>query len=119
MPDAAAHQLQKTVDEITGYRKRTRKLVIGLAAVTVIAVLVAVAAGYLFIRLHDSQVGNCVVGNQTRGQELQLWDTLFALSERAAASKPSAKTVALTNEFLRDVKTTYAPIDCSTRFPFW
>jgi hypothetical protein len=119
MAEAAAHRLQETVDEITGYRKRTKKLVLGLAAALVVAILVAVGCGYLFIRLHDSDVGNCTAGNQTRAQQLQLWDDLFALSAQDATSKPTAKTQRLTGEFLDDVKETYAPVNCSTRYPFW
>lgn len=119
MPDAAAHKLQETVDQITGYRKRTRKLVIGLTAVTTVSILVAVLAGYLFIRLHDSDVGNCLASNQTRAQQQQLWNDLFALSAKNATVKPTAKTVQLTNEFLGDVRRTYAPVDCSVRYPFW
>jgi hypothetical protein len=120
MSEAASHNLQRTVDEITGYRKRTRKLVIGLIAVTVVAVVLAVAAVYLYIRQHDSNVGNCVAGNQTRIQQEQLWNTLFTLaSKNTSGTPPTAKTVQLTKEFLGDVKKTYAPVDCGARYPFW
>lgn len=120
MSEAAAHSLQKTVDEITGYRKRTRKLVRGLIAVTAVSVLLAAAAAYLYIRQHDSNVNNCLAGNQTRIQQEQLWNTLFALaSKNTGGTPPTAKTVQLTQEFLHDVKKTYAPVDCSARYPFW
>jgi hypothetical protein len=119
MPEDAAHNLQRTVDEITGYRKRTRKLVTGLIAVTVVALLVAAGAGYLYVQLHDSQVNNCVIGNQTRAQQEQLWETLFALASKGSTSPPSAQNLKLTAEFLGDVKSTYAPVDCTKRYPFW
>ncbi len=119
MPDAAAHKLQETVDQITGYRKRTRKLVIGLTAVTAVSIAVAALAVYLFFRVHDSDIGNCLASNQTRAQQLQLWNDLFALSAKNPASKPTAKTEQLSREFLADVKRTYTPVDCTARFPFW
>lgn len=119
MPDAAAHKLQETVDEIVGYRRRTRKLVFGLIAVTVASILAAAFAAYLFVRLHDSDIGNCVAGNQVRAQQEQLWDTLFVLAAKNTSGPPSAQSRKLTAEFLHDVKTTYAPVDCSVRYPFW
>jgi hypothetical protein len=119
MPEAAAHNLQRTVDEITGYRKRTRKLVGGLIAVTVVSALVAAAAAYLYIRLHDSNVNNCVAGNQTRTQQEQLWVTLFTLAAKGSPGPPTAKSRNLTAVFLHDVQVTYAPVDCASRYPFW
>jgi hypothetical protein len=119
MPDAAAHKLQETVDQITWYRRRTRKLVVGLIAVTAVSILVAALAVYLFFRVHDSDVGNCAAGNQTRAQQLQLWNDLFVLSAEDATARPTAKTQRLVGEFLGDVKKTYAPVDCSKRYPFW
>lgn len=119
MPEEAAHALQRTVDEITGYRKRTRKLVAGLTAVTAVSIAVAALAVYLFFRVHDSDIGNCLAGNQTREQQLQLWNDLFALSAKSTASRPTAKTEQLTREFLGDVRKTYAPVSCSVRYPFW
>lgn len=122
MPDAAAHKLQETVDEIVGYRKRTRKLVRGLLAVTVVSIAVAALAVYLFFRVHDSDIGNCLAGNQTRAQQEQLWDDLFTLSaenDNTAHQKVPASTAKFLAEFLHDVKTTYAPVDCAVRYPFW
>lgn len=119
MAEQAAHNLQQTVDEITGYRKRTRKLVRGLIAVTAVSLLVTALVVYLFIRLHDSDVGNCMASNLTRAQQEQLWNDLFSLSARASTGKPSAKTQQLTSEFLGDVRKTYAPVNCSVRYPFW
>lgn len=119
MPDAAAHKLQETVDQITGYRKRTRKLVTGLIAVTAVSIAVAALAVYLFFRLHASQVDNCTAANQTRVQQEQLWDTVLALSAKNPANKPTAKTEQLSREFQGVVKKTYAPVDCSARYPLW
>lgn len=122
MPDATAHKLQETVDEIVGYRKRTRKLVRGMLAVTVVSITVAALAVYLFFRVHDSDIGNCLAGNQTRGQQELLWENLFALSaanNAASHQKPPPSTAKFLAEFLHDVKTTYAQVDCSTRYPFW
>jgi hypothetical protein len=116
MPEAAAHALQRTVDEITGYRKRTRKLVAGLIAVTVIAVLVAVGCGWLFIRQHDSQVGNCADNNQTRAQQKGLWIDFISI---IAPPHPTAAVRKAEDLILRDVTATYTPVDCSGRYPLW
>lgn len=119
MPEDAAHSLQRTVDEITGYRRRTRKLVRGLIAVTAVSVLLALASAYLYVHQHDSNVGNCSAGNVTRTQQEKLWDTLFALASKGRTGPPSAQTRQLTAEFLGDVRATYRPVDCGRRFPFW
>ena len=119
MAEAASHKLQQTVDEITGYRKRTRKLVNGLIVVTAASVLLAAAAVYLFIRQHDSDLGNCTAANVTRAQQEQLWNDLFTLSAQAATTRPTARTRKLTSEFLGDVRVTYRPVDCTTRYPFF
>lgn len=109
-------ELRKTVDEITGYRKRTRKLVIGLVVVTAVSVAVACGCGYLFFRLHDSQVGNCVSGNMTRAQQGQLWVTFIGV---VAGSHPTLVVRKAETLILRDVAATYAPVDCSDRYPLW
>lgn len=119
MPSDAASSLQRTVDEITGYSRRTRKLVRGLAAVAAVSVILLAVAGFLYYQLHGSQVSNCVAGNQTRAQQEQLWDTLFTLAARNTTSPPTAQSLKLTAEFLHDVKATYAPVDCAGRYPFW
>jgi hypothetical protein len=112
VPEAAAHKLQDVVDDITGYKRRTRWWRWGTA-------LVAVAAVLLYVRVHQSQIDNCVAGNQTKVQQAQLWDTLFDLAAKGSTGPPSAQTQKLTAEFLGDVKATYAPVDCAARYPFW
>jgi hypothetical protein len=112
----AQSELRKTVDKITGYRERTRKLVIGIAVVAVAAVLVAAGCGYLFLRLHDSQVNNCVAGNMTRAQQGQLWVTFIDV---VAGSHPTLVVRRAEDLILRDVAATYAPVDCSDRYPLW
>lgn len=116
MPEDAAHNLVKTVDEITGYGRRTRALVIRAA---VVAVVLFTLSGFLYVQVHDSQLNNCNAGNVSRTQQKQLWETLFALASKGSASPPSAESRKLTAEFLGDVKATYVPVDCAARYPFW
>lgn len=116
MAEAASHKLQETVDEITGYRKRTRKLVIGLITVTVLSVLAAAASVYLFIRQHDSDVGNCTAGNTTRVQQAQLWHDVISL---AVGPHPVPLALAFEQKTDQDVAQTYAQVDCSVRFPLF
>lgn len=116
MSEAAAHNLQRTVDEITGYRARTRKLVISLIAVTAVAVLVAAGCAYLFFRLHDSQLGNCAAGNMTRAQQGKLWFTFISV---VAGAHPTLVVRRAEDLILGDVTVTYAPVNCAARYPLW
>lgn len=116
MSEGAAHALQRTVDEITGYRKRTGKLVKGLIAVTVVSILVAALAVYLFFRVHDSDVGNCAASNQVRAQQLQLWQNVLSL---AVGPHPTAAGLGFEGKTMADVREAFAPVDCSARYPLW
>lgn len=112
----AAHSLQRTVDEITGYGRRTRKLVIRAAAV---AVVLFILFGFLYFRLHQSQLDNCAAGNQTRMKQEQLWNTVFTLSAQSSSTPQTAQTRKLTAVFLHAVQVTYAPVNCAARYPLW
>ena len=116
MSEGAAHALQRTVDEITGYRKRTGKLVKGLIAVTVVSILVAALAVYLFFRVHDSDIGNCTAGNQARAQQEQLWQDVLGL---AVGPHPTAAGLEFEGKTLADVREAFAAADCSARYPLW
>jgi type II secretory pathway pseudopilin PulG len=137
MPDAAMHKLQQTVDEIVGYRRRTRKLVVGLLAVTAVSLALAVVVSILYVSsldqaaalrtqtaalrtqtaaLHSAQLANCAVSNGIKAKETALWHTLFTLSELDATSKPSAKTLRLTALFLHDVDTTFPQLNCAKAY---
>ena len=123
MPDEAAHKLQETVDEIVGYSRRTRVLVERIRrlarwqiVLTVACLLVAAGAGYLYVRLHDDQVGNCQAANQSRMQQEKLWDTFLTL---AAGPHPTPVVRAAELKLLNQGKETYVQVDCNARYPFW
>jgi hypothetical protein len=116
VPENAAHQLQRTVDEITGYSRRTRKLVLGLAVTTVLGIAIAAFVAFLYVRLHDSQVSACAGGNQTREQQARLWRDVVGL---AVGPHPAPAGMAFRQKTLQDVAKTYAPVDCDRRYPFW
>lgn len=113
MPEAAAHNLQKTVDEITGYSRRTRKLVIRAA---VVAIILFILSGFLYVRVHQSQIDNCTASNQTRMQSQQLWNTFITV---VAGNHPSLVVSQAEAKILGDVAATYAPVNCAARYPFW
>lgn len=117
MAAAAGRSLQETVDDIVGYRRRTRKLVRALAAITVIAVLGILASGYLYVRLHDSEIGNCQDGNVTKAQQRQLWNDVISLASRGRA--PDARGKRIDAGIEHDVNVTYAPANCDGRYPFF
>jgi hypothetical protein len=116
MPEAAAHKLQETVDEITGYGRRTRKLVWGLVSITFASVLLVVGTGYLFIRVHDSQLDSCTASNQSRAQQEQLWTTFLAI---AAGPHPAPSVLPKLHELQHAVSATYTPVNCQARYPLW
>jgi hypothetical protein len=127
MPEEAAHELQRTVDEIVGYSRRTRKLVanirklvIALAVEAVLGVAVTVIVIILLISyrdqgtalrqqtftvqqqataLHKSQLANCALSNETKAKELTLWHDLFTLSAQNNNAS-GQKVPASTTKFL-------------------
>jgi hypothetical protein len=119
MPEAAAHKLQETVDEITGYSERTRKLVWGLSAVTAACVLLVVLVALLYIRQHQNQLSNCQSGNQTKAQQAKFWGEVLDLSVKNSKAPPTPQEQRVLAVFLHDVAVTYAPLDCDARYPFW
>lgn len=133
MPEAAEHELQKMVDEIVGYRKRTRWLRWGTAALAVVSMVLGITVAILFAgqdsqtatlrqqttALHQDQLANCANANGIRSRERALWNTLFELSAPANTGQPppSAKVAALQREFLHDVDVTFATVNCAKAFP--
>jgi hypothetical protein len=131
MPEAAAHELQRTVDEITGYSRRTRKLVWWLAALGAVALALGVVVTVLAIStsnqaaalsrtttdLHSAQLSNCALSNSIKARETALWHTLFTLASEGAPGKPSAETQKLTAEFLGDVDNTFTQVNCAKAYP--
>lgn len=115
MPEATAHQLQRTVDEITGYSRRTRKLIWGLALSIVIDIALTVIIAFLTASalnanstLHKAQLTACGIGNQSRLQQIRLWDEVLAVSKPANAHEAQVD-----RQFRAFVSTTFAPVDCA------
>jgi hypothetical protein len=119
MPEQAAHKLQETVDQITGYSRRTRRLVRGLVAVTVACVVLVVFVAFLYVRLHENQVSNCQAGNQAKVQQVRFWGEVLSLSARSSKTPPTPQEESTLKVVLHDVAVTYAPADCAARYPFW
>lgn len=112
MADDARSSLQRTVDEITGYSRRTRKIIWGLVISIVLDVALTVVIGFLTASalhanstLHESQLNACALTNQSRAENLGLWDYLFHLA--GGAKTPADKLL------LARVDKTFAPEDCA------
>ena len=126
MPERAAHELQHTVDEITGYSKRTRKLVFGLVAVSVLVTATAVIAIVVAINsmhqntaitaqaraIHQAQLNACDIGNQGRTAQIRLWNFVISLSAKSPNSSP-----ATLRTFEAFVTKTFRPVDCRKLYP--
>lgn len=128
--------LGRKVAGLTGAVRRNRLLtwvVLGLIVLVIAAVIVAVIgfvtalhadgrasaaqarAAVNQARLeaaHASNVSACQQGNVTRGQEVQLWQTLYADSLRSGPPLTAAQKTA-DEQFLAYVGRTFAPRDCS------
>lgn len=139
MPESAKSELQRTVDEITGYTERTRGMVHRqqllvriVAAVAVVALALGVVVILLFIgsqdqsatirqeqtalrqeqtALHESQLKNCGLSNTTKAKEQALWNELVTLSV-ASSGRLTSGQKSVVQAFERDVTTTFAPLDC-------
>jgi hypothetical protein len=118
-----------------------RRLVIGLAVEAVLCLAVTVIVIILLISyrdqgtalrnqtaalqqqaaaLHKSQLANCALSNETKAKELTLWHDLFTLSAQnnnASGQKVPASTAKFLEQFLGDVNTTYAPLNCAKLYP--
>lgn len=92
-------------------------LTIGFAFATYVAVDASAAAGrngVTLTQLHASQVQGCLAGNQTRAQEILLWEHLARIASPAphltkaqiAANKHEVA------ELLAYIKMTFAPRQC-------
>jgi hypothetical protein len=134
MPEAAAHELQRMVDEIVGYRQRTRWLRWGTTALAVVSLALGVTVGILVIgygnqastlsqqqtALHRAQLANCGVANGIRAKETALWHTLFALSaanNSATGMKESPATQKFLAQFLGAVNSTFKQVNCAKAYP--
>lgn len=110
---------EQVVPKLNAVLQWRRRFVIGLTIGIGIILLYLGFVSFLYVRLHDSQIDNCRSSNQTRTAQEQLWVTLFDLAARDDTRQPSAQAKRLTDEFLADVRETYAQVDCTTRYPFW
>jgi hypothetical protein len=124
---ATGHELTVMVDEIVGYKKRTRWLRWGTLGLAVVALALAIFVGIQnnAIRdqadaLHSAQLANCAVSNGIKAKELTLWHNLFALSaanNAASHQKVPPSTAKFLAEFLHDVAVTFQPLDCAKAYP--
>lgn len=60
--------------------------------------------------VHSTLISSCQAGNQTRAQEVALWDHIASLSDIAA--QPPAKR-RKDDELLAYIRRTFAPRDCA------
>lgn len=121
VPDAAAHELQKTIDHMTGYSKRTRRLVRALAVVFAAVVVLVGVVFWLSIdahneaaTLHQDQLNNCAASNAIRMKDRDLWTTFIVLLE---GPHPDAQVKAVASHFLSEVTTTFATVNCERAYP--
>lgn len=128
MPEAAKSELQRTVDEITGYRKRARRVLIAVAAVAVLALAAAIVAGLAALgnyhenqaqaeqtrAIHQAQLDACTRGNLSRADDQRKWLKFLAL---ATGPHPDAQARAFEAQFIPFLLAADAPVDCAKAYP--
>jgi hypothetical protein len=125
--------LQRTVDEITGYSRRTRRLIWGLIATTVLDIALTVVLGFtvsqannastantqLVKALHTAQLTVCANGNTFRANQTTIWQDFVKIITKPAAGEPAAqiaKANTLAAEFLAYVATVNHPVNCTALY---
>jgi hypothetical protein len=124
--DDARSSLQKTVDEITGYSKRTRKLMWGLAVSIILDITLTVVLGFVSAdalsanaALHSSQLVSCANGNIFRTDQDTIWRDFIGLIAKPSAGEPAAqvaRTDKLAASFLTYVTRVNHAINCTALY---
>lgn len=104
--------ISKRLLEVASSGRRTRHLALGLAvsivldvALTVVVTLLSVSALDQGATLRASQLSACAMGDQSRAEQIRLWDYVFQLSGGAKTDQQK--------EFLVFVEKTFAPVNCA------
>lgn len=125
LPDAVLgrlEQISSTLDEtakrieaVAGRERRTRLLAIGMLvsfaldiALTVIVTVLSVNALSQASSVHQSQLAACAISNQTRVEQITLWNYVIQLS----GQNPNADKAQLA-KFEAFVKQTFKPVNCA------
>jgi hypothetical protein len=124
MPEQAKSELQHIVDEITGYRRRTRVYYIAVSFVAVLAIAIGVLVFFLnrhdnttqnaiSEQIHQSQLDNCATANRNRIKDEQLWRTFIKL----VAPHPDANARAIEAQFFPILHAKDTPVNCVKVYP--
>lgn len=121
-------ELSDRLDRVTAREEKTRRLtwrtIIAVGIDIVLSMLLVVVYAQsrdnsvTLSELHANSVNACHLGNETRAQEIMLWDHLASIShpspgETKARQERDAKAVA---GLLAYIKRTFAPRDCQALY---
>lgn len=119
--------LERRLGEALRREKVTRRLAVGLAVSVLVDIVVTAIVTVSLIRsdaaaaqgrrneatisqIHAAAVGACQQGNQTRAQQVQLWEHIYSLG--VTAKTPPAERAA-DNQLIGYVRHVFAPRDCA------
>lgn len=113
MSDTLA-QVAGRIEAVAVRERRTRRLTWGLAISIILDVTLTVVVSVLSANaisqgstLHKSQLAACVIGNQTRQGDVELWGYVLKLSAKSPDSNQAQLRM-----FKAFVDKTFAPVNC-------
>jgi len=116
--DAISTMLDKVsrrIEAVAGRERRTRLLAVGMLVsfaldivLTVVVTVLSVNALSQASSIHQSQLAACSISNQTRVEQITLWDYVVQLSSQ----NPNANKAQL-SQFEAFVKKTFQPVNCA------
>jgi hypothetical protein len=100
------------IETVAGRERTTRHMTWWLAGsfaldivLTIVVTILTISAIGQSSSLHQSQLAACAIGNQTRTEQLQLWEFLFKLT--GGAKTPQEQ------KLLKFVQHTFTPVNCA------
>lgn len=106
--------VSKRIEAVAERERKTRLLAIGMLGSFVLDIVLTIVVTILSVNAlsqanttHQSQLAACAVSNQTRAQQIQLWEFLFQLAGPKAANSPEDQ------KLLTFVKQTFRPVNCA------
>lgn len=107
--------VSKRIEAVAGRERRTRLLAMGMLVsfaldiiLTVVVTVLSVSALSQAATLHKSQLAACTISNETRMEQITLWNYVIQLSSK----NPDSNKAQLA-QFEAFVRKTFRPVDCA------
>jgi hypothetical protein len=120
----ALGRMTAELENVRAYAQRSRRVIIALAISLVLDVAVTITVGVFagqvsnatnqasatLTQLHKTQVSACRLGNQSREQEIALWEHIASVG---TTSKTPAKVQREDRALLAYIRRIFSPRDCA------